>query len=101
MIDQDLPALLFSLGGPFRQELADLRDDLRSRGAPLVLLNDAAQAGPAAENECSITLPEDLPEWLSPLVAILPGQLLAYHLSLARGFDPDQPRTLRKVTRTF
>jgi glucosamine 6-phosphate synthetase-like amidotransferase/phosphosugar isomerase protein len=32
---------------------------------------------------------------------VVPGQLFAYYLSLARGFDPDQPRTLRKVTKTY
>jgi len=47
-----------------------------------------------------ISIPSGLPEWLTPLVAIVPGQLLAYHLPLARGGDPDQPRTIRKVTLT-
>jgi glucosamine--fructose-6-phosphate aminotransferase (isomerizing) len=46
-----------------------------------------------------LELPLSTPEPLTPLVAVLPGQLLAYHLSLARGFDPDKPRGLRKVTR--
>lgn len=39
-------------------------------------------------------------EWLSPLVAVLPGQLLAYYLALAKGLDPEHPRGLRKVTET-
>jgi len=41
-----------------------------------------------------------VPEELTPLVTVLPGQLLALHLSLARGLDPDSPRGLSKVTRT-
>jgi glucosamine--fructose-6-phosphate aminotransferase (isomerizing) len=41
-----------------------------------------------------------MPEWLSPIAAIVPGQLLAFHLSRLRGFDPDQPRGLKKVTKT-
>ena len=48
-----------------------------------------------------LELPQELPEALSPLTAILPGQLLAYHLALARGLDPDRPRGLDKVTRTY
>jgi len=41
------------------------------------------------------------PEWLSPITAIVPGQLLALHLALARGLDPDVPRGLQKITLTF
>jgi glucosamine--fructose-6-phosphate aminotransferase (isomerizing) len=35
-----------------------------------------------------------------PIAAILPGQLLAFHLTRARGMDPDRPRHIRKVTLT-
>ena len=34
---------------------------------------------------------------LSPLVSVIPLQLLAYHLCLSRGFDPDKPRNLAKT----
>jgi len=47
-----------------------------------------------------LRLPPGLPEWLSPVAAVVPGQLLAFQLSRARGFNPDQPRGLKKVTRT-
>jgi len=47
-----------------------------------------------------IALPADMPEWLSPIAAIVPAQLLAFHLSRLRGFDPDRPRGLKKVTKT-
>jgi len=36
------------------------------------------------------------PEWLSPLSAIIPGQLFAYHLALAKQIDPDHPRHIQK-----
>jgi glucosamine--fructose-6-phosphate aminotransferase (isomerizing) len=41
-----------------------------------------------------------LPEWLTPVAAIVPGQTLALHLALARGVSPDTPRGLQKVTLT-
>jgi glucosamine--fructose-6-phosphate aminotransferase (isomerizing) len=47
-----------------------------------------------------LRLPAGLPEWLTPLVAIVPAQLYCYHLTRAKGYDPEQPRTLRKVTLT-
>jgi glucosamine--fructose-6-phosphate aminotransferase (isomerizing) len=41
-----------------------------------------------------------LPEALSPVVCVVPGQLFAMHLALARGYNPDEPRGLKKVTIT-
>jgi len=45
-------------------------------------------------------LPEGIPEWLSPLVAIVPAQLFAYHLTKAKGFDTESPRVIQKITET-
>ena len=50
--------------------------------------------------QAPLRLPAGMPEWLSPLVAVVPGQLFALGLTLAKGFDPDHPRGLRKVTLT-
>jgi glucosamine--fructose-6-phosphate aminotransferase (isomerizing) len=48
----------------------------------------------------SLPLPNDLPEWLMPIVSIVPGQLHARHVTIAKGGDPEQPRSIRKVTLT-
>ena len=45
-------------------------------------------------------LPAGVPEWLSPLVAVVPGQLFARHLAAARNCPLDRPRGLTKVTST-
>lgn len=50
--------------------------------------------------DCPLPLPEGIPEWLSPLAAIIPAQLFSYHLTLIKGIDPDTPRGLSKVTLT-
>lgn len=57
----------------------------------------------AAVTECDagIELPPGVPEAVSPVLEILPLQLLALHLAVARGGDPDAPRGLRKVTETL
>jgi len=47
-----------------------------------------------------LPLPADMPEWLSPLVTIVPGQLFSYYLTRAKGYDTEAPRGLRKVTLT-
>jgi len=40
-------------------------------------------------------------KWLSPTVGIVPGQLLALYLSLAKNVDSENPRGLKKITLTY
>jgi glucosamine--fructose-6-phosphate aminotransferase (isomerizing) len=100
IVDEGFPVNIISIGDTFREELTALGATLRSRGAQLVTISDAPLEGHMPGQDTFIPVPKGLPEWLSPIPAILPGQLLAYHLTIARGFDPDQPRALHKVTRT-
>jgi glucosamine--fructose-6-phosphate aminotransferase (isomerizing) len=75
--------------------LAGLRDDV---GADALVLSDREAARRGAR--WSLPLPSDVPEWLMPVVSIVPAQLHALHLTIASGLDPDRPRNLRKVTLT-
>lgn len=72
-------------------DLRDLAAELKRRGSPVLLV------GPSEPG--SLPVPR-LPELLSPIVAVVPGQLLAFHAARARGLDPDAPRGLSKVTET-
>jgi glutamine---fructose-6-phosphate transaminase (isomerizing) len=97
-VGEGSPAILVMPGGAAQEDMRALAADLRARGAELLVASDL----PAALDLATTALPLAAggPEWLSPLHAIVPGQLLALHLALARGHDPDQPRGLQKVTRT-
>jgi len=68
-------------------------------GAELLAVSNDEEA--LARAETPLPLPTDLPEWLSPLVAIVPAQLFCYHLTRAKGYDTEAPRKLLKVTRTW
>ena len=99
MVEPQYPVLLFAPGGATRDGMLELQDELRrARRRDLRGGRRATAAG--GDAPASSLLPRPLPEALSPLTAVIPGQLLAYHLSLARGLDPDRPRGLSKVTRT-
>ena len=63
----------------------------------LIISNDAPTLALATS---PIPLPSDLPEWLSPLVTIIPAQLFSYHLTCVKGYSTEAPRGLNKVTRT-
>ena len=52
------------------------------------------------EAEIGLPLLPGVPEWLSPLVAVVPGQLAAMRLAQLRGIDLDRPLGLSKVTLT-
>jgi glutamine---fructose-6-phosphate transaminase (isomerizing) len=84
--------------GPPAVGLIELLGRLRGDfGVDLVVLsdrNDALALG------TPLRLPVDIPDWLMPIVSIVPAQLVAYHLARARGLDPDSPRHIRKVTLT-
>jgi glucosamine--fructose-6-phosphate aminotransferase (isomerizing) len=66
--------------------------------AELVVISDQNEALALAKSP--LPIPGGVPEWLTPLVSIVPAQLFAYHLTRARGFDTEKPRAIRKVTET-
>lgn len=100
MVDPGFPVNLISIGDTFREEFNSLAKTLHARGARLITYGDIPIGEHLARQDLFIPIPSGLPEWLTPIAAILPGQLLAYHLAKARGFDPDQPRLIHKVTLT-
>jgi glucosamine--fructose-6-phosphate aminotransferase (isomerizing) len=67
----------------------------RSGADPWVIGGGSAQAGPR-----TIRLPIDVPDGLASLAFVLPGQLLAEAVARRRGYDPDAPTGLQKVTLT-
>jgi glucosamine--fructose-6-phosphate aminotransferase (isomerizing) len=98
LVQPGIPALVVApTGAPAEGQLELLRD-LRDRGIDTVVASD--DTATCALGRWSIALPPGVPEWLRPIVSIVPAQLFAYHLTLARGLDPDAPRYIAKVTRT-
>jgi glucosamine--fructose-6-phosphate aminotransferase (isomerizing) len=99
VIGERAPVLLIMPSGKAFDDMLLLAGDLRARGAALLVLSDAPAA--LALADLPVPLPVPAADWLSPLSAVLPGQVLALRLAEARHLDPDQPRGLHKVTRTL
>ncbi len=98
LIDTGFAAIVVNAAGAVSGEVEALLATVAERGArPVVISNVPSSLALAA---APLPIPAGMPEWLSPIAAIVPGQLLAFHLSRLRGFDPDQPRGLKKVTKT-
>ena len=79
-----------------RESVEALLPDLQARGARVW----STYADPAGAGAGDLALPDGVADDLVPLLEIIPFQLLALELSLARGLDPDRPRGLTKVTLT-
>ena len=94
LVEQGYPLLVFAPRGPGQAGLLDLADDMRQRGAQVLLCAPDSVAGR------DLTLVEaDSPD-LDPILAIQSFYVMAARLAEARGLDPDRPRHLSKVTRT-
>lgn len=98
MVDERYPVLAIAPSGPLLAEMRAAMARIAERGAELLVISDDVET--LAAGRLALRLPVTLPEWLSPLVTVIPGQLLALHMVLARGGDPDRPRSLQKVTLT-
>jgi glutamine---fructose-6-phosphate transaminase (isomerizing) len=98
LAERGFAVLAVAPSGPQLDAQRDVLERLRDvHGAQVLVISD----DPSARSiDRGLILPADVPDWLSPTVDILPGQLYAYHLTRARGLDPDRPRTISKVTET-
>ncbi|WOC12143.1 Glutamine--fructose-6-phosphate aminotransferase [isomerizing] [Gordonia sp. MP11Mi] len=96
-VDPQVPVLAVVPTGRGGDAMAPVIERLVERGADIFGVG-AASAITGLTGGVAIP---DAPEELSPLLEIVPFQLMALHLSLARGENPDTPRGLRKVTETL
>lgn len=99
MVESGYPVLAVAARGKVFDSMLEMLKRLRSDiAAELVVISNDRKALSLAQ--VPLQIPVDTPEWLSPLVSILPAQLFAYHLTLAKGYNTEQPRSIRKVTET-
>ncbi len=98
MLEPGFPVIVIAPSGRLAAEAESFIGTLRERQAEVIAVSDDAAVLAAAR--VPLALPASVPEWLSPLTAIIPGQLLALQLAHARDFDIDAPRAIRKVTET-
>ncbi|QPC83573.1 SIS domain-containing protein [Phototrophicus methaneseepsis] len=96
-VNEGFPVIVVAPQGRALPQMLDLLDKLCNKKAELLVIsNDSDALGYATK---TMSIPE-APEWLSPMLGVVPGQVLAMHLALVRGYAVDRPRGLTKVTVT-
>ena len=98
LIEHGFPAIVVAPSGVVLPEMQEFMQTLKQREAEIIAISDDVDTLSLAR--VPLQLPKPVPEWLSPIVSIVPGQLFSLHLAKVRDFDPDHPRGLRKVTET-
>jgi glucosamine--fructose-6-phosphate aminotransferase (isomerizing) len=95
LVDEETPTIfLIPRGGVYDKVLSNL-EEIKARGGPVIAVATEGDEATAGRADDVLYIP-DAPEYLQPLVSVVPLQLLAYHIALLRGCDVDKPRNLAK-----
>lgn len=99
VVEPGYPVLAVAANGPAAEDVVDVLERCGDAGAKLCVIGN--HPGITGLTTSTLGFGDHVEEWLSPIPAIVLGQLFTYHLALAKGLDPDSPRGLSKVTRTL
>ena len=95
LIDRNMPVLAIALKDSVYEKMISQIEQAKARGGIVIAIATEGDTFIATKADHVIYVP-DTPELLSPLVTVIPLQLLAYHVATLRGADVDQPRNLAK-----
>jgi glucosamine--fructose-6-phosphate aminotransferase (isomerizing) len=99
MVEGGFPVMAVVPSGKVFDSMREMLENLHGeKNAEMVVISDNERALSLANTQ--ISLPVGIPEWLSPIVSIIPAQLFAYHLTYVKGLNPENPRNIGKVTET-
>jgi glucosamine--fructose-6-phosphate aminotransferase (isomerizing) len=95
LVDEHTPSVfLMPQGTVYDKVMANLQE-IKARGGPVIAVVGEGDTEAAELADDVIEVPA-IAEFLQPIVTIIPLQLLAYHIAVARGCDVDKPRNLAK-----
>jgi len=95
LIDEKMPVVVIATKGPLKDKLVSNLEQVRARDGQVIAIATEGDDEISAKADEVIFIP-DLGEYLTSVIAVLPLQLLAYHIATLKGTDVDQPRNLAK-----
>jgi len=99
MLHEGFPTILFVTRGKMSSNMIELAKNLHSKGSETIIFSNTTETKRYAT--LHFMMPRSFPEIATPVTYIIPGQIFAYYLSVAKGLDPDNPKFLNKVTLTM
>jgi glucosamine--fructose-6-phosphate aminotransferase (isomerizing) len=98
-ISQCSPVLVVAPSGCVKNDMAGLIIKMNKSGAEMIIISDDNSLLKKAA--IKFHMPSDLPEWLTPMTFVIPGQLFALQLTIEKKLNVDKPEGLTKVTETY
>jgi glutamine---fructose-6-phosphate transaminase (isomerizing) len=95
LIDEKMPVVFVSPRGGSNEKILGNMEEVKARGGRIIAVVNEGDENASALADHVIPIPETV-EYLSPLLTVIPLQLLAYHIAIIRGCNVDQPRNLAK-----
>ncbi len=95
LIDEKMPVVVIATKGELHGKLVSNLEQVRARGGQVIAIASVGDEE-IAEKASDVIHIEDLGEYLTAILAVVPLQLLAYHIATLKGTDVDQPRNLAK-----
>jgi glutamine---fructose-6-phosphate transaminase (isomerizing) len=95
LVDKDMPVIAVAPADELLEKLKSNLQEVRARGGELYVFADAGSEIPESEGVHILHMPEHY-GMLSPVLHVVPLQLLSYHAALVKGTDVDKPRNLAK-----
>jgi glucosamine--fructose-6-phosphate aminotransferase (isomerizing) len=101
LVERGFPLFLFAPQGVTWTPIREMLIKLAGLHAETLVISDKSNPEAAGKATRELIIPARLPEIFSPIPYIVPAQLFAAALAVEKGYNPDSPRTLSKVTQTL
>lgn len=95
LVDEQTPSVFIVPRGSTQEKVMANMEEVKARGGPIIAVCAADDTEVDQIADDVIHVPE-VPEFLQPIVTVIPLQLLSYHIAVMRGCDVDKPRNLAK-----
>jgi glucosamine--fructose-6-phosphate aminotransferase (isomerizing) len=95
LIDENMPVLTIATQGPLYDKVVSNLEQVRARDGQVIAIATEGDEEISGKANDAIFIPH-LGEYLTCILAVIPLQLLAYHVATLKGTDVDQPRNLAK-----
>ncbi|MFT4155713.1 glutamine--fructose-6-phosphate transaminase (isomerizing) [Parafilimonas sp.] len=95
LVDETLPVVFVATKDAYHQKIVSNMQEIKARkGKVISIITEGDEVSPALSDDVVIVPPAD--EIVAPMLSVIPLQLLAYYIGIAKGYDVDKPRNLAK-----